>query len=60
MQDGAGGGCNGAGWGESLDCTDPSEARFSLQVKLDMEKIMEKLEGGRGIGRQRVHVLESM
>ncbi len=30
---------------ESLDCIDPSEARFSLQVKLDMEKIMEKLGG---------------
>lgn len=31
--------------GESLDCIDPFEARFSLQVKLDMEKIMEKLGG---------------
>lgn len=30
----------------SLDCIDPSEARFSPQVKLDMEKIMEKLGGG--------------
>lgn len=29
--------------GESLDCTDPSEATFSLQVNLDMEKIMESL-----------------
>lgn len=34
-----------AGWGESLDCIDPSEARFSPQVNLDMEKIMEKLGG---------------
>lgn len=38
-------GVGSAGCGESLDCIDPSEARFSLQVKLDMEKIMEKLGG---------------
>lgn len=29
----------------SLDCIDPSEARFSPKVNLDMEKIMEKLGG---------------
>lgn len=29
----------------SLDCSDPSEARFSPKVNLDMEKIMEKLVG---------------
>lgn len=34
-----------AGWGESLDSIDPSKPRFSLQVKLDIEKIMEKLGG---------------
>lgn len=33
----------------SLDCIDPSEARFSPKVNLDMEKIMEKL-GGVGSG----------
>lgn len=38
-------GSEGVGCGEGLDCTDPSEARFSLQVKFDMEKIMEKLGG---------------
>lgn len=34
----------------SLDCIDPSEARFSPKVNLDMEKIMEKLGGVAGIG----------
>lgn len=53
MQDG-GGGCVGRGrlcWMKktSLDCIDPSEARFSPKVNLDMEKIMEKL-GGVGVG----------
>lgn len=46
MQDGGRGGdqlCRMRG--QSLDCVDPSEARFSLQVNLDMEKIMEKLGG---------------
>lgn len=38
-------GVGSARCGESLDCIDPFEARFSLQVKLDMEKIMEKLGG---------------
>lgn len=65
MQHGAGDGCSVAGWGESLDCTDPSETRFSLQVKLDMEKIMEKLGGvqikkQQHIGRQRVPVPDSV
>jgi len=35
MQDADGGKDGKAGSGESLDCIDPSEARFSLQVKLD-------------------------
>lgn len=33
------------GKGRILDFIDPSEARFFLEVMLDMEKIMEKLEG---------------
>lgn len=41
MQDGGEGRGSPAGWGGSLDCIDPSGARFSLQVTLDMERIME-------------------
>lgn len=51
--------------GEILDFIDPSEARFSLQVKVDMEKIMEKLGGvlkkkPKQIGRHSAPVLVSV